>query len=362
MKTTGRLSVIAFTLFLALTALPSHATTLAEVVDGISAVRNPVSLTSLSFLGDVRLDIDTQSGGLLPEQVSLLAAWQDPSDWFCTYELSGALATGLRAQGGGHPALDHVLLSRPDFLDILDIAWEPQYQGSAIWDGSPAWMLLFTTRDITLDTPGFTLYVRKDDFVPLRTEVEFDDGTMAITDLTWFVIDDVVVPAKYTTTLMPSIGGLNGYETTYFNHEINPDLSGVDFPRDEGTLLTIPDTDTGDDAGSFSQLYHGFADNPIIAPIDDSSGTYDRLEFTFSLYVEDESLPHELDIRIEPIRTLAEEIVSGWEWSGDDGLSMPGGKYDCGREILTAINELLGSEAITDFYFLDFEPLEPEEE
>jgi len=341
-------------------AIPSSATTISDVLDGIASAKKPPGLASLSFMGDMRLDLDVEAGGMLPEQTSLLAAWRAPNEWFCTYELSGEVATGLRGLGGGHPAVDHVLLSRPDFLDVLDVAWTAQYQGTALWEGAPAWQLLFTTRDITLDTPPFTLYVRKDDFFPLRTVVEFADGTKATTDLTWIILEGTVVPSRFTTRFEPPAGPLAGFQTTYFNHDINPDLSGIEFPREEGSVVSSSGADEG--PAVFEELYHGFADEPIIAPIKDSSGTYDRLEFTFSLYVEDPSITRELDRRLEPITTLAIEIVSEWEWSGEDGLSSPGGKYECGREILQAISELLGSDAITDFYFLDFDPLEPGEE
>lgn len=337
---------------------PTGATTLSEVLVGIYNARNPASLTSLSFLGDMRLDLDDERGAMLPSQISLLAAWRSPDEWYSTYEISGEIATGMRGLGYSHPAVDQVILSRPDFLDVLDKVWTVQYQGTAMWDGEPAWKILFNTRDITLDTPPFTLYVRKDDFVPLRTKVEFSDGTTAITDLYWIVTDDVLLPTKFTTTFTPPIGPLAGYETTWFNHEINPDLSDIDFPREEGSLLSSNDPDLDEGPAVFEELYHGFADDPIIAPINDSSGTYDRISFTFSLYVEDASIPGQLDLRQVAIRNLAIDIISDWEWSGDNGLSMPGGKYECGKEIVGAIGELLRTDAITDFYFLDWEPIE----
>ncbi len=341
-------------------AVPAGATTLSEVLSGIADARKPVGLTTLTFMGDMRLDLNTETG-LLPEQVSLFAAWRAPGDWFCSYESGGELAGSLDEAGGGHPSVNHVLLSRPDFLDVLDMVWVAQYQGTALWDGEPAWQLLFSTRDLTLDVPPFQLYVRKDDLVPLRASATFDDGTVATTDFSWIVVDEIIVPAKFTTRFEPAVGPLSGFETTYFNHEVNTDLSGVNFPREEGTLLSINEPE-GESPPVFEELYHGFADDPIVAPINDSSGTYDRLSFTFSLYVESESVFGELNGRRQAIRTLAGEIVSEWDWSGDDGLSTPGGKYECGMEIMTAIGELLDTDAITDFYFLDFDPLEPGDE
>lgn len=338
-------------------ATPVYATTLSEVLNGIKSARAPESLTSLSFLGDMRLSLEGE-GGLLPSQSSLLAAWQSPDQWYSTYELSGEIASGMRGIGPGHPAVDQMILSRPDFLDVLDTVWVAQYQGSAMWDGDPAWQILFSTRDITLDTPPFTLYVRKDDFVPLRASVVFEDGSTAITDMTWIVEEDILLPAKFTTTFEPPVGPLAGYETTWFNHEINPDLSEIDFPHVEGTLLSSNDPDLDEGPAVFEELYHGFADDPIYAPLTDSSGTYNRIEFTFSLYVEDQSIPDMLDSRQSEIRELTIEIISSWDWSGDNGLSTPGGKYDCGKEIEQAIGEFIGTDAITDFYFLDFEPIE----
>ncbi|MCX6647261.1 MAG: hypothetical protein NTY09_13025 [bacterium] len=338
-----------------LSAKPASATTVSDVLAGINNARAPESLTSLSFLGDMRMSLES-GGGLLPAQSSILAAWQSPDLWYSTYELSGEIASGMSGIGPGHPAVDQVFLSRPDFLNIIDTVWTAQYQGSATWDGDPAWQLLFTTRDITLDTPPFTLYVRKDDFVPLRASVQFQDGSTATTDMTWIVQDGILLPAKFTTTFNPPIGPLSGYETTWFNHEINPDLSNIDFPREEGTLLSGNDPDIDDGAAVFEELYHGFADDPISSPLTDSSGTYSHIEFTFSLYVEDSSIPDQLNSRQSAIRELAIQVISGWDWSGDNGLSTPGGKYECGKAIENAIGELLGTASITDFYFLDFVP------
>jgi flagellar basal body-associated protein FliL len=349
------ISKFALLLIFFISAIPASATTVSDVLAGIKNARAPESLMSLTFLGDMRMSL-TSGDGLLPAQSSILGAWQSPDLWISTYELSGELASGMSGIGSGHPAVDQVFLSRPDFLNILDTAWTAQYQGSATWDGEPAWQLLFTTRDITLDTPPFTLYVRKDDFVPLRASVTFQEGSTAITDMTWIVDENVLLPAKFTTTFNPPVGPLAGYETTWFNHEINPDLSDIDFPREQGALLSNNDPDNSDEAAVFEELYHGFADNPINAPLTDSSGTYGSIEFTFSLYVEDASIPAQLDSRQTEIRNLAIQVISGWDWSGDNGLSTPGGKYECGMEIKDRIGELLGTDSITDFYFLDFVP------
>lgn len=338
----------------------ANATTLSEVLDGIDSVRKPSALNSLSFMGDLRLDLVEESAGLVPEQANFLAAWRSPDDWFSTWELSGALASGLDsvAGGSGHIALDHLTLSRPDFVDVLTITWDVEYQGTALWDGEPAWQLICRPKDIQSTLPDFNLVVRKDDFVPLRTGVDFIDGSSATTDLEWITIDNVLVPAKFTTSFGRSIGPLKGFATTFFNHEINPDLSGIDFPGTSGTLITQPNDAIDEGPSVYDELYHGFADDPITASIEDSSGTYTSLEFTFSLYVEDLDMINELNNRKSAITDLAIQIVSGWDWSGDDGLSTPSGKWDCGREIMRSINELLITEAITDFYFLDFEPLE----
>jgi hypothetical protein len=342
--------------------LPAGATTLSEVLSGVADNTKPASLTSLGFLGDMKLDLNLEVGAFLPEQVSLIAAWRAPDDWFCTYELSGELATGISQYGSGHPAVDHVLLSRPDLIDILNIDWSVTYKGTAMWDGEPAWQLEYRPKDHLSDMPYFQAYVRKDDFVLLRTSVEFPDGSTGITDLAWIIVEDVLVPARFTTLFDPAVGPLNGYETNYFNHEINPDLSDFEFPQQEGVLLSNNDPDIDDGPPVFEELYHGFADDPIIADMLDSSGTYDRLKFTFSLYVEDRSVIGQLNDQMEAVRDLAIDIIADWDWSGDNGLSTPGGKYECGIEIMEAIGEFLGTEAITDFYFLDFEPLEEGED
>jgi len=350
------LTILTGLLLILALAVPAYATTLSEVLEGVKNVRKPSTLTSISFLGSMTLDLSPDAPGLLPEGASLIAAWKSPDEWFSTYELTGELASGASGLGLGHPAVDHVALSRPDILDLLLIDWDVQYQGTAMWEGEPAWALVFETKDRTLDIPAFTLYVRKDDFYPLRTKVEFPDGSVGITDFTWVVVDSVTVPATFLTVFDPPVGPLNGYSTTYFNHEINPDLSGIDFPREQGSLLSSNDPDVEDGPAVFEELYHGFADNPIETPITDSSGTWTSLSFTFSLYVEERALVGILNDNIPEIRDLAIGIVSGWDWSGDDGLGTPGGKYECGNEIRDAINEFLQTTSITDFYFLDFEP------
>ncbi len=338
----------------------ANATTLSEVLDGIDSVRKPSALTSLSVMGDLRLDLVEESTGLVPEQANFLAAWRSPDDWFSTWELSGALASGLDSVAGdsGHIALDHLTLSRPDFVDVLIFTWDVEYQGTALWDGEPAWQLICRPKDIQFAMPDFTMIVRKDDFVPLRTGVVFLDGTTATTDLEWITIDNVLVPAKFTTSFNRSIGPMKGFATTFFNHEINPDLSGIDFPGTGGTFLTQNDSSIDVGPSVYDELYHGFADDPITTSIEDSSGTYTSLEFTFSLYVEDPDMINELNNRKGAITDLTIQIVSGWDWSGDEGLSTPSGKWDCAREIMRSINELLITESITDFYFLDFEPVE----
>jgi hypothetical protein len=343
--------------FLAL-AGAAVATTLNDVLVGIDSVKKPADLTSISFMGDLRVNLDEDTAPIVPRQANFLAAWKAPDEWFCTWELSGELATGLNSVGasGGHPAVDHVLLSRPDLMGILTFSWNAEYQGSAVWDGEPAWQLRFSPIDRTVDLPSFNMIIRKDDFVPLRTTVQFEDGPTATTDLTWTEIEGVLVPSKFTTRFNPAVGPLSGFETTFFNHDINPDLSGIEFPSEEGALLTGNDADIDEGPPVFEELYHGFADDPIVAPIEDSSGTYEKLSFTFSLYVEDPDVVDELDSRHGEIVDLAIDVLADWDWSGDDGLSTPSGKWDCGREIMDAINELFGTESITDFYFLDFEP------
>ena len=189
--------------------------------------------------------------------------------------------------GGGYPAVDHMFWARPDCMDVLYKKWTVEYQGSAFWDGDPAWQLLVRPTDLTVQTPPFNLYVRKDDFFPLRTTVDFPDGTKAVTDMTWLTVSGVVVPAKFTTKFSPAIGPLSGIETTFYNHQINPDLSNVDFSRQAGSVSD--DNGSEDVQPVFEELYHGFDDDPIIVKIADSSGAYDRLSLTFTLYVEDAS-------------------------------------------------------------------------
>jgi hypothetical protein len=294
--------------------------------------------------------------------MTLKAAWRAPDEWMVEYATGGIPSPASESMpDSGHPAFDHVLLSRPDFIDILRQSWTFEYQGTALWDGEPAWQLLVRPTDLTLDTPQFNILVRKDDFTPLRTVVDLGNGGMALTDLTWLTIDNVALPAKFTTRFEPPVGPLTSFETTFFNHEINPDLSGVTFPR-QGGSLTISDEDIADGgSGIIEELYHGFADDPVIAPISDSTGAYDRLSFTFSLYVEDPALVDRLNENREEIRSLAVDVVAGREWSGAGGLSSLDGKWQCGEDIRGKINEFLGTDRITDFYFLDFTPLQPGE-
>ncbi len=333
------------------------ATTLSEVLEGILDARKPASLSALSFTGDLAIDLTDEAGGFIPREADLLAAWRAPDEWICSFELSGDRSVGMEGLGAAHPAVDHVLLSRPDFIDVLDIDWTVEYQGTAMWDGDPAWKLFFRPTDLNSPEPGFNLYVRKDDFQPLRTEVTFSDGTTGITDLTWVTVSDVLVPSNFRTVLNPPIEPLSGFTTTYCNHEINPDLSDFQFTRQEGSLSASNDPEIIDGPAIFEELYHGFENDPIIAPLNDSSGTYDRLKFTFTLYVEDRDVFWELDDEWEAVRNVAIEVISGWEWSGDNGIGSIGGKYECGRNIRDAIGAFLSTDAITDFYFIMFEPL-----
>jgi len=361
----GILSVILLAVSILLVSGSVSATTLSDVLQGISDARKPATLTSLTFQGDLSLNLDAETSGaagLLPLQTPLTAAWRAPDDWLCTFELSGELATGAEGMGAGHPAVNHVLHSRPDFLDLLETEWTTVYQGSAVWEGDPAWQILFRPIDLDSPNPEFILYVSKDDHQPLRATADFPDGTAAVTDLTWVTIDGVLVPSDFTTVFTPPIGPLAGYRTAYYNHEVNPDLSGMQFPRQEGTIPIEDEAGSDEGPAVFEELYHGFADEPITAPISDSSGKYDRLEFTFSLYIEDPAVARQLNSLKDAVRDLAIETVSGREWSGDDGLGSIGGKYECGKAILRAIGEFLGTDAITDFYFIDFEPLAPEQD
>ncbi|HDS30073.1 MAG TPA: hypothetical protein ENN67_03430 [Firmicutes bacterium] len=337
---------------------PAYAITVRDVVTGVDLARKPESLKSISFMADMRIDISNAVGAIIPQQANYLAAWRSPDEWFCTWELNGELAAGLSGIGasGGHPALDHAELSRPDFIDVLSFSFNFEYQGSAVWDGEPSWQLRLVPIDRTLDIPSFNIIIRKDDFVPMRTVVRFADNSVAITDLKWTRIDGVLVPSKFTTFFNPPSGFINGFQTTFFNHEINPDLTGIDFTRREGTLLTSNDSDVYDEPAVFEELYHGFADDPIIAPIEDSSGTYTKISFTFSLYVEDSGIVTRLDRNRQAVIDLAVGIVSGYKWSGDNGLSKPSGKWKCGRDIMKALNESFETEKITDFYFLELNP------
>ena len=341
--------------------MPAGAATLSDVLAGIDSVRRPNTLTAMTFAADLQLNLVAVEGGILPEEASCQAAWRAPGDWMVAWQTGTESLGPMGDMSGAHPAVDHLLIGRPDFLGILYRTWTIEYQGSAFWEGEPAWQLLVRPTDLTVETPSFNLYVRKDDFVVLRASVEFPDGTRAITDLTWVTIDNVSAPARFTTVFTPALGPLAGFETTFHNHQINPDLSGVDFPGEEGTI--VPSNETGAEEGPpiFQELYHGFADEPVVANISDSSGTYDRVRFTFSLYVEDSTLVPQLNHNHDRIRDLAAQVVSGREWSGEAGLGSPGGKFQCGEDIRTAINDFLGTDKITDFYFLDFTPLEPGE-
>jgi len=339
-----------------------HASTLSEILTAMGDARRPESLNTLSFSGEQALDLSDNSSGFLPEGAELIAAWQSPDDWVCSYELSDQVYSG---SGGNraHPAVDHILFARPDYMEILNKTWTVQYQGSASWEGEPAYSLLFRPTDLTLSTPGFTMYVSKDTMIPLRTEVVFSDGTTGVTEYSWVVVDGVYVPAEFDSRLNPAVGPLNGYTTSFFNHQVNGDVSNFDFPGVEGIITSdIGDDDVDDDAPAlFDELYHGFEDTPLTAEISDSDGNYDRLKFTFTLYVGDRDIFWKLDDVQDEVGGVAVDVISNWDWSGENGLGTMSGKYECGKEIMAAINDFLETDAITDFYFITFSPFKSEE-
>jgi len=346
-----------------LTPYAANATTLSEILTGMKSARIPASMENVSFDGQQDLDLVEGQAGFLPEGAVLFAAWRLPDDWVCTYEVSGDTYSGT---GGldAHPAVDHVFFARPDFVDFLELEWTPQYQGSANWNGEPAYSLVFRPMDLTLSTPRFTMYVSKDKMVPLRTEVEFSDGSVGITDFTWVTVDGIFVPSSFDSDFIPSIGPLEGYTSTFYNHSVNGDLSGVSFPGVSGIITadTSGENDDGDDSQSgFDSLYHGFDNDPIIASINDSDGNFDRIEFSFTLDVNDRDVFLSLDGMQDELRDVASGVISQWDWSGMSGLGSIGGKYQCGSDIRSAINEYLSTDAITDFYFIVFEPLAPGE-
>jgi len=189
------------------------------------------------------------------------------------------------------------------------------------------------------------------------TKVKLGEDVEASTMMDWMKVDGVVVPARFVTYFTPAAGPLGGFETTFYNHKVNGDLSGIELSRFEGSVsASVEEEEEGE--ALFEGLYHGFADEAIIAPIVDSSGTYERIKFTFSLYVEDPAIVRELDRRHEEIREFVKSKMAGREWSGEEGLCTAKGKWRCGEEIRKALNEYLGTESVTDFYFLEFVPLE----
>jgi flagellar basal body-associated protein FliL len=343
-------------------ATSTSAMSLSDVLAGIDSVKRPSTMKSISFEGDMVVDVSGSLGtdkGLIPEKESLSIQWRAPNDWLCIYQSGGETGQRESPDINESPVTSHELLARPDLLDILYRKWTIEYQGSALWDGAPAWQLLVRPTDLKSETPPFNLYVRKDDFMPLRVAMTTPDGTEIETDMTWVNIDGVAAPSKFTTRFAPALGPLKGFETTFYNHRINPDLSDVVFPREEARVV-VQESDTTDDVPPvFEELYHGFADKPIVVKIADSSGTYDRLSFTFSLYVEDRDLMKVLEKRDNEIRELVANVMAGREWSGNSGLSNAGVKYQAGKDITAAINQLLLTDKITDFYFDMFKPLKP---
>jgi hypothetical protein len=329
---------------------------LSEILLGIGNERHPLTLQTISYDGEVSIDQASDQNGLVPMQFSFKVAWKSPDLAKVTWVFDESTSDiDVPSEGFGHPALDHMLLARPDFIELLDFDWTITYQGSALWDGEPAWQLLLNPTDFTSMWESFTLIVRKDDYVPLRTVVKFSDDTEAVTDLDWLVIQNVVVPSKFSTTITPAINGFSGFETTFFNHQINPDLTGVNFQRTEGSFTgEIPHDDDYDGPAVFEELFHGFADDIIVAPVHDPDGEYTELKFTFSLFVEDQAIFDELNQNMAEIRGVAISVVSDWDWNSDGALDDVTTKWDIGRSIMNAIDGYLGTDKITDFYFLEW--------
>jgi len=339
----------------------AKASTLSEILTAMKDARGPENLQSVYFNGRQDLDLVENASGFLPEDTELFIAWQAPDNWLCTYDVDGEIYSG-NLGFNAHPAVDHVFFARPDFIDFLDLEWTVQYQGSANWEGEPAYSLLFRPTDLTLSTPPFTIYISKDTMMPMRTEVVFSDGTTGVTDFSWVVVDEIYVPVSFESRFSSPIGPLNGYTTAYFNHSVNSDVTHLSFPRLEGTVSAGAAAETTDDSPAlFDELYHGFEDDPIIVDIADSEGNYDQIEFTFTLYVDDGDVFWRLDDVEDEIRDVATSVISTWDWSGAEGLGSISGKYECGREIRDAINVYLETSAVTDFYFITFEPLSSEE-
>jgi flagellar basal body-associated protein FliL len=350
-------------LIILVAALPASAMTLNDVLAGIGSIRKPATLTSISFMADMTLDVSSVNNTdntLAGSTSTFLAQWRSPDSWKLTFQSGDQPVGMLNPEMVEHPVASHTLFARPDFIDILSKSWTFEYQGSALWDGSPAWQLLVKPSDINSKVTPFYLYVRKDDFVPLRAEMTTPEGIEIVTDMTWMTIDSVTVPSKFSTVFSPPLGPLEGVVTTFYNHQINPDLSAVVFPREE-VVIPIEDSEPDDEPAVFEELYHGFADDPLVSSITDSSGTYDRISYTFSLYVEDRVLMKQLNKRHKEILDLVVQAMSGHEWSGEKGLSTPDGKYQAGKDILAAIGKILSTDKITDFYFLTFKPLKPGE-
>jgi len=333
---------IMFAAIAILLVMPSgaaHATTLSDVLSGIGDVRSPVNLTSLEYDGSITFYQAAGQGGSMPLALDLSAVWSSPDDFLVNFDVplnyGGAMSGG---DMGGHPAVDHVLMSRPDMMSAIDKDWTISYTGTAIWDGDPAWALLVSPADFTSQLPEFDLLVRKDDFVPVRSIVEFADGTRAITDFEWLTIDGFLLPIKFTTTFAPAF---------------NPDVSGVKF-HEESSIIHYDDVDD-DGPAVFEELYHGFADDPITADVNDPSGTYKTVTFTFSLYVEDEDVVSALDRRKSDVISTVKSVVETWDWANDGALDEGSTKWDVGRRMMKKIGELLGTDQVTDFYFLTYE-------
>ena len=352
----SRIFILIITIFGLLWPTHASATTLSEIIEGIGSFRIPRNLDSLTFKGEINIEFEENSGNETVIQF-FEAAWLSPDKWDAVYLVSGQRTEQRAGTEEIHPATDHILFSQPDFIDYLQRDWKIQYQGTALWDGEPSWQLLLNPKDAESEFPAFTLYVRKDDCAPLRSVVKLAEDSTVTTDFNWMQIDGVNVPGEFISRLDPHFGSCVDIKTEFSDQVINPDLSGYDFGRGTVNVYVEEKDLSGEEPAVYEELYHGFAQEPIIAPIHDASGTYDRVEFTFSLYVEDEAIAGELDRRHDAVTDRVIEVMSTREWTGDHGLGNPGGKYECGKELLKAIDGLLGTDKITDFYFLEFSPL-----
>lgn len=346
-------------------APPVLAVTLNDVLDGMNMVRRPDALAALSYDGEMRIMKTAGTEDSRFSKFDFKAKWMAPDKWRCKWNSEirdtseGDLADPY---GQSHPAVDHVLLSRPDFMDCIRKSWSVEYSGSAYWDNEPAWQLIARPRDIADRTPEFRLFVRKNDFCLLRTAVDLPDGTSATTDFEWMVVDAIRLAAKFKTRFEPPLGPVTGFETTFFNYQINPDLTDKDFPRVEmiDTIDQVHSESNRPD--SFEGLYHGFEGEPVTAYIHDASGIYDRLNFTFALKMVNRAAFKLLEDRKKEIRNVAADAVSEFSRNCEEGLETMKGKWECGRAVRDAINLLLGQEVVSDFYFLDYILLKPGDE